>query len=599
MTADLKSRAEVALGDSWDLTRIYPNDDEWRNDFEAWKQKAKRVESFRGKLSDVENLVEYFEFDEEINRQGDRLGVYAFLKSTEDLAATTYQELKSAFTLAAGKIAEAESFVRPELLSLSDATLKALLEDERLAPWKLVLERIIRFKPHTLSESEERLVASLTGIVDVPSKAFRLLSDAETVFQPVEDEHGETKPLTHETFQLFLQSPSREVRKSAFDHFYAEYESKQNTFAALLEGSIRKDAFYAKSRGFKNSLDAAMFAEEAPETVYSNLTTTVRAALPSLYRYYELRRKLMGLDEIHFYDVYVPILTDVKVNNSWDDAVALIREALAPLGQEYVSTLTKGLLEDRWADKYENLNKESGAFSCPGYDFPPYILMNYKPTAIESVFTLAHEGGHSMHSWYSARTQPYRYYDYVIFLAEIASTFNEQLLARYLLRTAQDDRMRSWIINRELDSFRATLFRQTMFAEFEYRTHELAEDDQPLSAATFRAIYRDILNEYFGPDFTIDQSLEFECLRIPHFYRGYYVYKYATGLSAAVSLADRVLSGGEREREDYLGFLKAGCSAPPLDILRAAGVDMERPEPIEIALARFNSLVDELERLLA
>ena len=599
MTNELKARAGVAIEDTWDLTRIYANDDEWRRDFDTWKQTAEGVGKFRGKLANVDLLLEYLQFDEQLNRQGDRLGVYAFLKSTEDLGATTYQELKSAFTLAASKIAEAESYVRPELLALSDETWRKMLEDPRLAPWKLTLERIVRLKPHTLSESEERIVASLAGVVDVPSKTFRLLSDAETNFKPVQDENGETKPLTHETFQLFLQSPSREVRKSAFDNFYAEYEAKQNTFAALLEGSIRKDVFYARTRGFKNSLDAAMFGEEAPEVVYTNLTTTVRAALPSLYRYYELRRKLMGLEEIHFYDVYVPILSGVKVNNSWDDAVALIRSALQPLGQEYVDTLTKGLLEDRWADKYENLNKESGAFSCPGYDVPPYILMNYKPTAIESVFTLAHEGGHSMHSWYSAHTQPYRYYDYVIFLAEIASTFNEQLLARYLLRTAQDDRMRAWIINRELDSFRATLFRQTMFAEFEFRTHEIAEADQPLTASTFRTVYREILNEYFGDDFVIDKSLELECLRIPHFYRGYYVYKYATGLSAAVSLADRVLSGGERERDEYLGFLKAGCSAPPLDILRAAGVDMERPDPIKIALDRFNSLVDELERLLA
>lgn len=599
MASELKKRSEVSVSDTWDLSKLFKSDEVWQQSFEAWKTLAEKVTTYRGKLDKVETLVDFLQYEENLDRKGEDLGTYAFLRTTEDLSNSFYQEMKSAFYLAANKVAEESSFVRPELLGFSADKWDELLKDERLAPWKLKLERILRFKPYSLSDKEERLLASMGDVADTPSKAFRLLNDAETKFKATKNESGEENPLTLETFQLFLHSADRSVRKTAFENLYVEYETKQNTFSALLEGSIRKDVFYAKARGFSSALQASMFAEEVPDQVYKNLLDGVRSSLPALYRYYELRRKLMKLDDIHFYDVYVPVLSDVKVDYSWDAAVDLIKKALAPLGDEYVATIANGLTKDRWADRYENQNKESGAFSCPGYDTPPYILMNYKPSSIESVFTLAHEGGHSMHSWYSAKTQPYRYYDYVIFLAEIASTFNEQLLARYLLKNASDDKMRAWIINRELDAIRTTIFRQTMFSEFEFRTHELAEANQPLSASVFRKIYRDVLNEYFGPNFAIDDLLELECLRIPHFYRGYYVYKYATGLSAAISLADRVLEGGEKERDDYLGFLKAGCSASPLDILRGAGVDMEKTDAIKAAMNRFEKLTNEFEQLLS
>ncbi len=597
--SELKKRNNTQLTDTWDLTHLCASDEVWRKDFDAWKLFAERIASYRGKLADVETLVEFLNYEEELDRQSERLGTYAFLRSAEDLANSTYQEMKSAFYLIANKIAEESSFVRPELLGFSTEKWSELTRDERLAPWKLKLERILRFKPHSLSDKEERILASLSDVADTPSKTFRLLNDAETKFKSTKDETGKEAPLTLETFQLFLNSSKRDVRKEAFENLYAEYEARQNTFAALLEGSIRKDVFYAKARGFSSALQASMFTEEIPELVYNNLLDGVRSALPALYRYYELRRKLMKLDEIHFYDVYAPIISDIKVDYSWDAAVELIGKALAPLGEEYVSTLTRGLTVDRWADRYENLNKESGAFSCPSYDSPPYILTNFKSSLIESVFTLAHEGGHSMHSWYSAKNQPYRYYDYVIFLAEIASTFNEQLLARYMLKNASDNKTRAWIINRELDSIRMTIFRQTMFSEFEFRVHDLAEANQPLSASIFRKIYREILNEYFGANFVVDDLLELECLRIPHFYRGYYVYKYATGLSAAIFLADRVLNGGLTERDDYLGFLKSGSSAKPLDILNEAGVDMEKKDSIQAAVRRFETLTDELERLLS
>ncbi|MBR4752903.1 MAG: oligoendopeptidase F [Thermoguttaceae bacterium] len=596
---ELKKRSDVAVADTWDLSQLCASDEVWRKDFDDWKLFAEKIVSYRGKLADVETLVEFLKYEEELDRKGERLGTYAFLKSTEDLADSTYQEMKSEFYLIANKVAEESSFVRPELLGFSSEKWDELMNDERLSPWKLKLERILRFKPYSLSDKEERILASVGDVADAPSKAFRLLNDAETKFKPTKDESGNEAPLTLETLQLFLHSSKRSVRQEAFENLYQEYEARQNTFAALLEGSIRKDVFYAKARGFSSVLQASMFTEEIPEQVYKNLLEGVRGALPALYRYYELRRKLLKLDNIHFYDVYVPVVSDVKVDYTWNSAVELIGKALAPLGEEYVSTLTKGLTTDRWVDRYENLNKESGAFSCPGYDSPPYILTNFKSSTIESVFTLAHEGGHSMHSWYSAKNQPYRYYDYVIFLAEIASTFNEQLLARYLLKNAGDDKMRAWIINRELDSIRTTIFRQTMFSEFEFRVHELAEANQPLSASIFRRVYREILDQYFGPDFVVDDLLELECLRIPHFYRGYYVYKYATGLSAAISLADRVLDGGVSERDAYLGFLKSGASAKPLEILNGAGVDMEKKDAIQAAMKRFEKLTEELDSLLS
>ncbi len=597
-TQELRERKDVPAEDAWDLTPMFASEDAWRQAFENWKKMAEKVEDFRGKLGDVETLVKFFEYEREVDVTADRLGVYAYLKAVEDVVDPARQTMKGEFSLAASKAAEAASFVRPELLALSEERWAELLKDAQLAPWKLKLERILRYKPHSLSAAEEKLLAAVGDVAGASSKTFRVLNDGEMDFGMVADENGKETPLTPETFQVFLHSPVRSVRKEAFEKFYAEYAKRQNTLASTLEGSIRKDVFYAKARNFESSLEAATFSEAVPSSVCRNLVETVRAATPALYRYYDLRRRAMNLDDIRFYDVYTPILSDVSVDYSWDAAVELIGDALSPLGEEYVKTLTKGLTTDRWADKYQNKNKQSGAFSYGGYDFPPYIMMNYKPNVIESVFTLAHEGGHSMHSWYSARTQPYEYHDYTIFLAEIASTFNEQLLARRLLEKSTDSKTRAWIINRELDSIRTTIFRQTMFAEFELRTHEKAEAGEPLTAQAFRAIYRELLDDYFGPDFAMDDALELECFRIPHFYRGFYVYKYATGLSAAIALAERVLNGGMKERDDYLNFLKAGCSADPLDILKAAGVDMEKPEPIVDAMKRFETLTDELEALL-
>ncbi len=591
----LPPRGEVPAGDQWNLKKIFPGDAAWRKAFTAWRAEIDRYQQFKGKLGTLDGLEAFLIFDTGFDRQSEKLLLYAYLKSVEDVANTVYQGMKDEISMALAAAAQAASFARPEILAASKAVWKERMNSPRLARWHRSLSELLRMKPHTLSSKEERIIALSAEMGQAPSKAFRLLTDADFTFGTVKDESGTEKPLTHETFTLFLHSPDRTVRKKAFETFYKTFDQHKNTLAALLEGSVRGDVFHARARNFPGALDAALFTENIPPRVYENLISGIHRALPALYRYYEIRRKKMRLSKIHFYDTYVPIQSDIKIHYSWDEAVDLIGKALAPLGKDYVRTLQKGLTSGRWADRYENAGKQSGAFSYGGYDTLPYIMTNFKPDLIESVFTLAHEGGHSMHSYLSARKQPYEDYNYVIFLAEIASTFNEQLLAEYLINNAENKRLRLWLLNRQIDAVRATIFRQTMFSEFEQRIHEAAQRGEPLGIAPVRKIYRGLLETYFGPAFTLDDDLELECLRIPHFYRGFYVYKYATGMSAAIALARRVLHGGEAERLDYFKMLEGGCSAPPLELLRRAGVDMLRPAAIDEAMRYFEELLDRFE----
>ena len=366
----------------------------------------------------------------------------------------------------------------------------------------------------------------------------------------------------------------------------------------MLQGSIQKDCYYARARGYDSALHSELYSDNVPQTVYDSLIAAVRKNLPSLFKYYDLRKRKMGLDDIHHYDTYVPILSDIDVEHSWEAATDVVCDSLAPLGDEYVNVLREGLSSGRWCDRYPNAGKQSGAFSYGTYDGNPYIMMNYKPKVLNDVFTLTHEAGHSMHSYYSIQNQPFEYYNYTIFVAEVASTFNEQLLTRHMLDNASDDRFKAYLINNEIDSIRGTIIRQTMFAEFEKITHEMCEAGEPLTVGAFKETYGKLLKDYFGPEFVLDDELPLECLRIPHFYRAFYVYKYATGLSASIALSQRVLNGGESELNDYLSFLKGGCSKYPLDLLRDAGVDLEKPEPVDTALSRFAELVDELDSLL-
>ena len=505
--------------------------------------------------------------------------------------------MKARFQNLAVRAGQAASYMRPELLAIDPAKMSELMADESLALFRLQLERLLRYRPHTLTDNEERILAMQGEMAAAAGNAFRQLNDADLRFGELEDRNGEKRELSHATFSQFLISPDRNVRRRAFDQYYEQFAAHENTLTATLAGSIHRDVYQAKVRNFASSLEAALFPDNVPVDVYDNLITAVRDSLPSVHHYLDVRRRKMNLKTIHHYDTYVPILSDIEKHHTWDEATDVVLKSLEPLGSEYLGVLEDGL-RGRWADRYPNRGKQSGAFSCGTFDGDPYILMNFKPEVLNDVFTLTHEAGHSMHSWYSSRSQPFEYYNYTIFVAEVASTFNEQLLTEHLLSNASDDNERAYLINNELDSIRATVVRQTMFAEFEKRTHEMAEAGEPLTVKSLRGTYRELLDAYFGPEFVIDQALEMECLRIPHFYRAFYVYKYATGLSAAVALSRRVLEGGQSELDDYLKFLSGGCSKDPLDLLRDAGVDMTKPEPVATTLQRFKTLTDELDRLI-
>jgi oligoendopeptidase F len=492
---------------------------------------------------------------------------------------------------------EAASFIRPEIMAIPPATLADWMSLPVLAPYRLLLERIVRTRPHTLSEREEKLLAMQGTFAGTAGKVFRQLTDADLKFGDVTTGKGERVELSNATFTTLLHDTAPDVRRTVFHQFYAEYEAHANTLAATLSGSNERDIYAARVRGFPSAVEAALFSDNVPLSVYDRLVDAVRGNLPAVHRYYDLRKRVLGLDEIHLYDCYVPLVPELEQRHTWDQAVAVILESLAPLGGDYGQRLERGL-RGRWCDRYPNAGKRSGAFSSGTYDSDPYILMNFQEEVIEHVFTLTHEAGHSMHTRFSADAQPYQYSGYTIFVAEVASTFNEQLLTRLLLERATSPKERAAILSREIDSIRATIIRQTMFAEFERKTHASAEAGEPLTLERLRGIYRELLNAYFGPRFAIDPQLELECLRIPHFYNAFYVYKYATGLAAAITLAKRVADGVPGALDRYLGFLKGGSSKWPLDLLRDAGVDLETPAPVDTALARFSELVDELATLL-
>jgi oligoendopeptidase F len=595
----LPPRERVKLDDQWNLASLFANDDKWEAAFEKWKKQIPRYAKFRGTLGDsAKQLAACLKFDEELDRLSERIGTYAYLKAAEDQANSAAQRMRGRVQNAGSEAAQAASFIRPEVLAIPAKKLAEFMASKELARYRLVLERLERFRPHTLADGEERLLAMQSEMADASNHIFRQLNDADLKFGMVTDEHGAQVELSHSSYSAFLHAPNRGVRKAAFHQYYGVFAAHENTLAATLNGSVQRDVYYAKARGYKSALGAALFPDNVPAAVYGNLIAEVRRRLPALYRYFDLRRRKMRLKDIHHYDTYVPILSDLDQKRTWKQAVDAVIGSLEPLGDEYCRVLEAGLTADRWCDRYPNRGKQSGAFSSGSFDGAPYILMNYQPAVLDHVFTLAHEAGHSMHSYYSARSQPFVYYNYVIFVAEVASTFNEQLLSRRLMSEAKTPAERAYLVNRDIDAIRGTIIRQTMFAEFEKVIHELAEAGEPLTVEAFTREYRKLLDAYFGPDFALDDELKLECFRIPHFYRAFYVYKYATGLSAAIALSERVLNGGKRELDDYLSFLKGGCSKDPLDLLKDAGVDMTTPAPVAAALDRFEALVAELDELL-
>ena len=598
MTA-LPPRSKVKPADCWDLSSLYPGDRAWNAAFEKWSKQIDGYVKFRGKLgSSAKALAGCLNFDREIDRASERLGTYASLKTCEDQANSEYQRMKGRYQHVATKASEAASYIRPEIMAIPEKTMAKFLKATELGEWTLALEQLLRYRSYTLGKKEEQLLAMQGTMSQASNQIFRQLNDADLKWGFIRDDKGKLVELGHSSFSMFLQSPNRTVRKNAFDEYYKQFDAHKNTIAAALDASVQRDVYYAKARGYESAIASALFPDKVPMSVYDNLIASVHKNLPAVHRYYELRRQKMKLKDIHQYDTYVPILGVLEIEHTWDQAVKVVVDALEPLGHEYCRELHRGMTTGRWCDRYPNQGKQSGAFSSGTFDGKPYILMNYQPAVLDHVFTLAHEAGHSMHSYYSAKHQPYQYYNYTIFVAEVASTFNEQLLMRHMMERGEQQKERAYLVNNLIDDIRGTIIRQTMFAEFEKIIHATVEAGEPLTVETLRKIYRKLLDQYFGPDFVIDSALELECMRIPHFYRAFYVYKYATGLSAAIALSQRVSNGGQTELDDYLGFLKGGCSKFPLDLLRGAGVDMEKPGPVNAAMKYFGELVDELDELL-
>ena len=596
-TQEIPTREQVRPGDAWDLSKLFENDDAWNEGLAEFNKLVEQIPSYKGTLSkSAEALHACLAFLSKVEMLGERLGYYANLRHAEDAGDSKNQERLARFAKAASDANTAESFVEPEIQAMDTDTLKSYMQDERLADYRVQLNKLIRMKPHVLSESEERLLAMQSEANQTASKTFSALTDVDFDFGSVETPEG-LKPLSQSTLSSFMLNPNRQVRERAFTQFYSVYEAHQNTLASLYSGSVQLDVYKARARNFENSRAAALFPDDVPERVYDNLVGTVNDNLETLHRYYALRKRVLDLPDFRLYDTYTPLVPDLTVHHTYEQAVERVTTALEPLGEEYTSTLKNGLLGG-WVDRYENKGKRSGAFSAGSFVGDPYILMNYKEDVLRDVFTLAHEGGHSMHSWYSARHNPFPHYGYTIFEAEVASTFNEQLLLKHMIENTDDERMRTYLVNKHIDDIVATLFRQTMFAEFEHIAHTMVEDGTPLTVDSIRRTYRGLQEKFFGPDAVIDEMADLEGLRIPHFYRAFYVYKYATGISAAISLAKRVLEGGRQELDDYFAFLKSGGSRFPIESLRVAGVDMASPEPIETAMQVFRSRVDELETLL-
>jgi oligoendopeptidase F len=578
----IPTRKNIPDDYKWDLKLLLQNDEEWEGLFGKVEQKLESYAKFKGRLKDSPDVFkDAVQTHLSITREVDRLYTYAHLKSDEDKSNQFYLGMYQQALSLSTRASELSSFLTPEIQSLPDDVIAAYLEDKAIAAYRFYLQKILRYKPHTRSESEEQILAMTREIASAPSQVFGQLDNVDLRFGTLEDESGKKIELSHANFTTFLINPHRKIRRNAFFRYYQAYENHQHTIAATLTHSLKKDLFYTRARHFENCRALPLFSDDVSETVYDNLIATVKKHLAPLFKYLNFRKQALGLKELHFYDTYVPIISDIDFQMSYEAAVEVCVSALAPLGQQYTTVLKNGLLGG-WVDRYENRGKRSGAYSSGCYDSPPYILLNY-------------EAGHSMHTYYSNQSQPYVYHDYTIFVAEVASTFNEDLLSRYLLDYYKDDpKMKIYILNREIDNIRATLFRQTMFAEFEKITHDIVEANRPLTLDVIKDRYRELLEIYFGDSMHIDDQLALECLRIPHFYSAFYVYKYATGISAAIALAAGLLCNGRVAREAYLNFLKLGGSKFPLDELLDAGVDMRIPEPIEKAIAHFSESVDQL-----
>ena len=599
MTAEqVLRRSEIPESDKWDLTPLFADVGKWQEDFAWLQQTYPKLEEWKGRVGEsAETLAGVLEFEKSLELKIEHVYHYASLQLAEDSTNNEYLTRIGQVQNLLTKIGEAAAFVVPEIQAISDEEFAKFIVDPALKDWRIKLHKIRRMKPHVLSVPEERLLALGSVALSGYDDTFSQLTDVDMKFGVLTDETGREAPLTQSSFSSFLVKRDHELRKRAFHQFYAEFQDHQYTLAASLAYSVKADVFQARARHYPSALEAALFPDDVPVAVYDGLIRSVRANLKPLFRYFDLRRRALGLGELHHYDTYVPLVPEIETRTSFDQAVGMVLAALAPLGEEYVNILQEGL-RGRWVDRYESKGKRSGAFSSGSYGAPPYILVNYKEDVFADVYTLAHEAGHSMHSWFAQESQLFQDYEYPIFLAEVASTFNEEVLTHHLLQQTSDPKMRAYIINRQIDDLRGTLFRQTMFAEFEKIIHSIDESGDALTLDVFKSEYHKLLETYFAENFALDAELDLECLRIPHFYHAFYVYKYATGISAAVALSERVLSGESGSVDAYLNFLRSGGSQFPLETLKTAGVDMTTPVPIVSTLRLFERRLDELEALL-
>lgn len=589
--SDLKKREEIDDKFKWKIDKIYKSIEAWEKDFEELKSEAVKLKDYSGKLVNGEIILEYFKVNEKISRKAENLFIYAHLKSDEDTSNTTYQGLMSKIDIYMAEFSSYTAFFVPEILSLDDKFIEEEINRlDELKKYKFLIKDILKEKPHILSKEMEELLAAASDCLDAPSAIHNILTNADMTFGKIEDEDGEEIELTEGNYSSFIRSKNINLRKAAFQRLFGEYDKLKNTLATSLTASIKTFNFSSRIRKYNSALEASLKPNNISLEVYKNAIKVINDNLSSLHRYVQIKKELLGLDEIHMYDLYVPVIEIPKEKIEFNAGVDIALDALKPLGSEYLDIFKNGI-KDGWIDIYENKGKRGGAYSWGGYDTMPYVLLNYN-NELQDVSTLAHEMGHSIHSYYSRKEQSYYYANYTLFCAEVASTTNESLLIHYLIENEKDKKKKLYLINQELEQIRTTVFRQLMFAEFELYTHETLEKGIPLTAEDYNKAWHELNVKYFGDEMIIDKEIDVEWARIPHFYSDFYVYQYATGYAAASAFSKAILEGKEDSVEKYKGFLKAGGSDYPINILKNAGVDMTSNAPIEATIKRFNELLD-------
>lgn len=594
----LINRSEQEKKNTWAIEDLYVSDDMWQKEYDQINEMLPKALEYQGRLGkSAELLYDFLQLSDEISKLLERVYVYANQKYHEDTNNPIYQDLSNKANTLSVQIDSGLSFATPEILSIPEETISQFrIDNEDLKLYNFYFNDILRQKPYILSGEMEELLADAGEMAEAPSNIFSMFNNADIRFPKIKDEEGDEVQITHGRYVRLLESEDRRVRKDAFQGLYKTYDSFRNTLAASYSSNVKQEVFFAKARKYSSTLEKALDGGNIPVDVYSNLIAAVHDNMDIMYRYVKLRKKLLGLDELHMYDMYTPLVSDVKMELPFEEAKKIVAEGLEALGEDYGKILKEGY-DNRWIDVYENENKRSGAYSWGAYGTHPYVLLNYNDT-LDNVFTLAHEMGHAIHSYYSDETQPYVYAGYRIFVAEVASTCNESLLIDYMLKNTKDKKEKAYLINHFLDKFKGTLFRQTMFAEFEMITHRMVEEGESLTADSLCKIYHDLNKLYFGDDVVIDSEIDMEWARIPHFYNAFYVYQYATGYSAAIALSRRILNEGKSAVDDYINFLSSGSSNYPIELLKKAGVDMSTKEPVNQALKLFSELLDQMEELM-